>query len=240
MTEGPRLEVTDSLLHSQSNYYEARAPEYDDWFYRRGRYDRGEAATTRWFHEVDEVRTALASANWQDLDVLELAPGTGLWSLWLLEHGARLSVVDGSPAMLDQLRARLGGRAASVSYEIADLFAWSPGATFDRVFVGFFLSHVPRARLEQFLATVVAALRPGGVVAFVDSCREPTSTAADHVLPTQGDEVMTRRLDDGREFAIVKNFYEPDELVEVGARVGLTVQAAVTPTYFLYGTGTRS
>lgn len=41
-----------SLLHHQIAYYRARATEYDEWFYRQGRYDRGpEVRTNR--HHID-------------------------------------------------------------------------------------------------------------------------------------------------------------------------------------------
>ena len=39
------------LLDEQIEYYRARAPEYDEWFFRRGRYDRGEGHRRAWFAE---------------------------------------------------------------------------------------------------------------------------------------------------------------------------------------------
>jgi SAM-dependent methyltransferase len=176
---------------------------------------------------------------WRDREVLELAPGTGLWSEWLLRHGAQLSVVDGSPAMVDQLRQRLGSRLTDERVTIADLFSWQPPSTFDGVFFGFFVSHVPRNQLRAFFDRVASALRPGGIVGFVDSLREPTSTAHNHVLPDDGDEIMVRRLDDGREYDIVKNFYEAAELTLVAAEAGLSLAPTATARYFLYGSGVR-
>ena len=41
-------------------YYQARASEYDEWFLRQGRYDRGSAQNAPWFTEV----TVSASANY--------------------------------------------------------------------------------------------------------------------------------------------------------------------------------
>lgn len=226
MPEGDR-----ELLRGQLAYYEARAPEYDDWFFRRGRYDRGPAATERWFAEVEEARRALARVDWRGRHILELAPGTGLWTAWLLDQGARVTAVEGSPAMVEVLRARVGD---AVEVRVADLFEWTPDRPYDGVFFGFFLSHVPRERLEPFWHLVGAA-RGDGPVGFIDSLRSESSTAADHVLP-EGD-VMTRRLNDGREFEIVKTFLTPGEVAADAARAGLTVAVMATPTYFLYGTG---
>jgi demethylmenaquinone methyltransferase/2-methoxy-6-polyprenyl-1,4-benzoquinol methylase len=168
---------------------------------------------------------------------LELAPGTGLWTERLVAAGARLTVVDGSPAMLEQMAARLGTLAPSVSAVVADIFAYEPPREFDGLFAGFFVSHVPRARLGWFFELVARALRVGGIVALVDSLREASSTARDHVLPTG--EVMQRRLDDGRTFQVVKNFYEPAELESAARAAGLELAVDVTGRYFLFAAGRR-
>ena len=120
------------------------------------------------------------------------------------------------------------------------VFAWRPDRRYDAVCFGFWLSHVPDERLDDFLAMVASALRPGGKLFFVDGRREPTSTAADHQLPDEHTLVMTRRLNDGREFQIVKIFYEPAALAARFARAGLAVTVRETPTYFIYGTGERA
>lgn len=46
-------------LQEQVDYYRARASEYDEWFYRIGRYDRGREINQRWFNEVAVVKSAL-------------------------------------------------------------------------------------------------------------------------------------------------------------------------------------
>ena len=229
----------EQLLAGQLDYYQQRAPEYDDWFFRRGRYDRGPDANREWFAEIDDVRDTLGRTEWTGRSVLELASGTGLWTTWLLDHGAHVHAVDGSAAMLGQLRATVGSRDVPITTEQADLFTWFPTSTYDAVFFGFWLSHVPRARLATFFAMVASALRPGGVVGFVDSRRDPASTAVDHVLPDEGEQ-LTRRLNDGREFRIVKNFLAPTELREVAAAADVDLRVTTTARYFLVGLGTRN
>ena len=111
------------LLAEQAEYYRARAPEYDRWFERRGRYDRGEAATAQWFAEVDDVRRAFDALPLDGADVIELAPGTGIWTERLLDRAGQLTAVDASAEMIAENRTRLGARSASVTYVQADLFA---------------------------------------------------------------------------------------------------------------------
>lgn len=229
--------MSAELLAEQQHYYTARAPEYDDWFFRRGRYERGDEHAARWHGEATEVRWALERFQ-PSGHILELAPGTGLWTQQLLRYGASVSVVEGSAAMARELRRRIGG--APVTMTIADIFSWEPRRRYDTIFFAFWLSHVPAARFEGFWAAVRDALAPGGRVYLVDSLYEPRSTAKDHSLPgSEGEQVVRRRLDDGREFDVVKVFWTPETLSERLAGLGLLSELRSTERFFIHGAITR-
>lgn len=112
------------VLAEQAEYYRARAPEYDRWFFREGRYDRGEEATALWFSELEEVRAALARLPLDGADVLELAPGTGVWTELLVDRARQVTAVDISSEMVEENRRRLADNAQSLSFVLADLFEW--------------------------------------------------------------------------------------------------------------------
>jgi SAM-dependent methyltransferase len=227
------------LLDEQLAYYRARAPEYDEWWRRFGRYDRGPEATSRWTAEVAEVEAALDRFAPRG-SVLELACGTGWWTERLARQADRLTCVDASPEVIGLNRRRLAdARLPAPTYIEADLFAWTPAARFDVVFFSFWLSHVPPERFQSFWAAVAGALAPGGRVFFIDSLAEETSTARDHRLPRVGDVVQERRLNDGRTFRVVKLFHDPDELAAELQRLGWEANVARTATYFLHGTAGR-
>jgi hypothetical protein len=48
---------------------------------------------------------------------------------------------------------------------------------------------------------------------------------------------MTRRLDDGSEFRIVKRHYEPAQLGRRLAELGWRFDVRRTPEFFIYGSG---
>ena len=223
-------------LRQQLDYYRARATEYDQWWLRQGRYDRGEALNAQWFADAKVVSSAL-SAFHPAGRVLEFACGTGIWSEQLLPFASHLTVLDGSPEMLAINAARL--RSALVRYIEADLFQWQPDEQFDTVFFGFWLSHVPPWRFAEFWQLVRSCLLPGGRVFFVDSRHEQTSTAVDHSLPEPEATVLRRRLNDGREFQIYKIFYDPTDLTERLSELGWHFDLLQTDHYFLYGSGHR-
>lgn len=227
------------MLAEQQRYYQARAPEYDAWWERSGRYDRGAAANARWFAEVAALEAALARFAPRG-NVLEFACGTGLWTRLLAQHAERVTAVDGAAEMLALNRERLrgAGSRADIEYVQADLFSWRPRpASYDVCFFAFWLSHVPESRFAQFWELVASALRPGGRVFFIDSDRNESSTASDHRLPEGDEETMRRRLDDGREFLIFKRFYEPRRLENRLAELGFAMEVRRTGEFFLHGAG---
>ena len=233
--------MTDAILSEQLAYYRARAGEYDDWFYRRGRYDWGTELNARWFAEADIARQALHKLGPVDT-ALELACGTGIWTEELAQVARRVTALDGSPEVLELNRLRLAAldtNAPHVTHLQADLFAWEPDREFDLVIFCFWISHIPEERLDVFLDKVRRATRPGGRFFLVDSRNESTSMAKNHDRPTVESGVRVRKLNDGREFRVVKLFHEPEALAERFRRHGFDADIRTTPNYFLYGIGTR-
>lgn len=230
----------DALLDEQLRYYRARAGEYDDWWLRRGRYDRGAALNAAFLADTRAVEDALC--RWLDATrparALELACGTGLFTRHLAPRVGHLTAVDASAEVLALNRARLQGRP--IAYVEADVFTWQAAARFDCIFMSFWLSHVPPTRFDVFWRSVAAKLAPGGSVYVIDSAHEPTSTARDHPPPSRDEGIVTRRLDDGRTFRIVKVFWDPGTLAARLAPLGWQATLARTPRYFVHGTVRRT
>lgn len=224
----------DTLLQEQIAYYRARAGEYDQWFLRQGRYDHGPALNQQWFDEAGVVADSLAAFA-PTGRVLELACGTGLWTQHLARTASSLTAVDSSPEVIALNRERVG--RSDVEYIQADLFSWEPAGQYDFVFFSFWLSHVPPERFPSFWEMVYSALAPGGRVFFIDSLYSESSTANDHQLEGETATTLSRKLNDGREFRIVKVFYQPETLASKLAGLGWQMQVTATPNYFLYGSG---
>ncbi len=168
----------------------------------QGRYDRGRERNARWFAELDEVFTALDVFHLEG-EVLELAAGTGIWTQRLACAASTVTDVDASSEMLAINRVKVA--SPRVFYVLADLFSWHPDRVYDAVFFGFWLSHVPRERLDDFLRSCVGMLRPGGRVFFVDSRRPPDTPITPHQGAAPESQVAVRSLKDGRTFEIAKS-----------------------------------
>ena len=223
------------VIAEQVAYYRARAPEYDDWFYRRGAFDHGAEWNGRWRAEIDELAAALDAAR-PSGRILELACGTGIWTQRLAPPATALTCVDASPEVIALNRRRV--RRTSVRYVCADLFRWQPDARYDFVFFGFWLSHVPAESFLPFWSLVARCLAPDGRVFFADNRRPPDGSRVD-AEPRDGSARSRRRLADGREFEIVKIYHRPDDLEAQLAALGWRATVRGTKTFFLHGSAVK-
>ena len=224
------MEGTARLLEEQQAYYRARAPEYDDWWFKRGRHERPPEVRRAWAAEVAALDAALDAFDPRGA-VLELAAGTGLWTSRLVRSATSVTAVDASPEVLELNRDGIGG-GAPVEYVVADLFDWEPPRRYDVVFFSFWISHVPPGRFEDFWALVDRALAPGGRVHLIDNAP-----------PRDGNDaeggVSRRELADGRTWDIVKRYWAPDELRDRLAPLGWVADLCSTGRFFLHGSVVR-
>src|SRR5262249_36496054 len=144
-------------LAGQVDYYRRRADEYDVTAY-------GDlpAARARIVRLVDEMRPTGR--------VLEIACGTGLWTQALATVADTVTAIDAAPEAVRIAPERVP--AANVSFEVADVFAWTAaadaGPTYDVIFFSAWLSHVPTDRVDQFWQSLRGWLAADGRVLFID------------------------------------------------------------------------
>ncbi len=210
----------------QKRYYAERAPEYDDWWYRRGRYELEPDRLARWRDDAAEVEDALGALA-PIGSVLELAAGTGIWTRKLVELAERVVAVDANAETLAL-------NTSDAELVQADVFEWRPAMSFDLVFFSFWLSHVPEERFDEFWNLVRSALKPGGRVFLVDSGAGDSA----HTGTDQAEWEETRSLADGRTFRIVKRRWSPAELAARVRPLGFELDLRETTNgHFLYGSG---
>jgi demethylmenaquinone methyltransferase/2-methoxy-6-polyprenyl-1,4-benzoquinol methylase len=229
--------MTEQTIQEQIAYYKARAKEYDEWFYRIGRYDRGLEINQRWFDEVAALKNVVQQVGTVE-SILELACGTGIWTQELLKIGKQITALDASQEMIEINRQKLN-KALNVEYRQLDLFSWQPDKQYDLVFFSFWLSHVPPAKVDEFLSKVYNSVLPGGKVLLIDSYFEITSSAKDHPLQDKNEIYQRRKLNDEREFQIFKIYYQPDVLLNKLTQAGFQAEVRLTDTYFIYAQGVK-
>jgi ubiquinone/menaquinone biosynthesis C-methylase UbiE len=195
--------IRKNLLQEQLDYYRARAAEYDASLESMddSGASEGQPGEEEWTQAVNSL-LGLGPCE----RVLELAGGTGIWTKELTRIAKDLTVLDGSPEMLEINRLKINH--PKVRYERADLFDWVPEREYDLVFFAFWLSHVPPELVEPFLDKMQRAVSRGGYVFIVD---EPAGGKQVSGLVQEG-MYQQRTLQDGRTFNIVKVYYDPKDI----------------------------
>jgi len=173
-------------------YYDQRAPEYDDWYLGRGLFEPRDREG--WDAELDHLFSVIGALG--QGRTLDVACGTG----FLTRH-LRGDVVglDQSKRMLDEAHKR----APSVTYVQGDGLALPfVDQSFDRVFTGHFYGHLEPAERERFLAE---ARRVAPELVVVDASRTHSEVDA-HMSP--------RVLNDGSTWEVFKRYFTGPGLAE--------------------------
>ena len=138
----------------------------DDWFLRRGPYERGAIHDTAWAAELDVV------TRWLDGLPLagridEPAAGTGFFSPLLADKG-ELHASDEDAAALDIARERLVAHRLLAHLHVADAWAAPADGLADGLLASFLTGRVRGAGLDRAAAALRVRLRTGGTLALID------------------------------------------------------------------------
>ncbi len=173
-------------------YYDARAPEYDEWYLGLGRFDGLDRGN--WDVDVHELERAVAALP--PCRTLDVACGTG----FLTRHlRGEVTALDQSPRMLEIVAERVPAATLVSSDALALPFA---DAAFERVFTGHFYGHLEDDDRIRFLAE---ARRVGGELVVVDTIRREDRK------PVQWEE---RVLNDGSRWQVYKRYFTPEQLCD--------------------------
>jgi len=187
-------------LREMEAYYGVRA-SYHDRGYSKPNYLEAWSRHAQCFQEL------LAGRN-----VLEVACGTGHWTAVLADVANSVVAVD----LSDEMLAYAGKKAyvkGNVRIQCADAYLLTDvRGSFDAGFAFDWWSHIPKSKIAPFLTTFHGKLQSGSVVVFSDWLHD---TGWDELFLRNDDEgnvVQLRRVPDGRQFEVIKNFPSETDL----------------------------
>ena len=182
------------------DYYRRRATEYEA-IYAKPERQRDLAFLREWIPERLKGR-----------HVLEVACGTGYWTVLLAREAAGVVATDGAEEPMCIAKSKdYGGH--DVRFEIADAYGLPERlGRFDGAFAGFWWSHIPFSRLESFLRSLHARLERGARALLLDNCYVEGSSTPLAQRDAEGNSYQLRRLKDGSESRVLKNFPSETEL----------------------------
>ena len=188
-------------------YYRQRADEYEEIYGRddpvRQREQRGIAEALR--------------ETFRGRNVIEIACGTGFWTYYLSETALRITGTDILEDVLEIAGRKQYG--CPVTFCMADAYNL---AFRDKVFgggvAGFWFSHIPKDQIDSFIDGLHRILKDGAKVLMADNVYIPG--IGGELVKREHDEntYKLRKLKDGSEYLVLKNYYTVAELTEIYSR----------------------
>jgi len=165
--------------------------------------------------------------------VLELACGTGYWTEVIAASAAQVTAIDINEEVLQIARAKSYPQRR-VTFLAGDCYA-PPGSgrSHDALFAGFWWSHVALEKLDSFLQGILLSIKPGALIAFLDNNYVEGSSTPVARRDAAGNGYQLRKLEDGSEHEVLKNFPAEGELIQRASRHGWGANVELLEHYWL-------
>jgi ubiquinone/menaquinone biosynthesis C-methylase UbiE len=210
-----------SIESSMVSYYAGRAQEYERIYHKPERQQ-----------DLQRLRE-FVGRTFEASHVFEVACGTGYWTEVLTRTAASVLATDINEEVLAVARTKpIDSRKVIFRQEDAYALTVLP-RKFDAGFAGFWWSHIPRARLQSFLAGFHRLLAPGARLVFMDNAYVEGSSTPISRVDDYGDTYQMRRLDDGSQHEVLKNFPSESALRATVDGMGLGVQVEFLQYYWI-------
>lgn len=190
---------------TMTEYYSFRAAEYEKIYNREDPVRQAE----------QQAITEAMRQTFKDNTVLEVACGTGYWTERYADVAKHVTATD---LTVETLEIAMGKSIPNTDFQICDAYDLS-GITaesdYDAACANFWFSHIPKARIREFLTGLHSKLSNGSVVFVADNVY--VEGVGDTLVSHEGnpDTYKLRQLENGTTYEILKNYYSENELREI-------------------------
>jgi ubiquinone/menaquinone biosynthesis C-methylase UbiE len=185
------------------DYYAKRANEYER-IYQKPERQKDLAGLRKLFRQI------LAGH-----DVLEIACGTGYWTQIISQTAKSVTATDINEEVLQIARAK--NYADKVIFEKVDAFnlSLSHQNNFTAGLAAAWWSHLRKAQIRDFLFQFHRLFSPGSTIVFMDNRFVPGSNTPITRTDAEGNTYQLRKLENGDEHEVLKNFPSEKEVREI-------------------------
>jgi demethylmenaquinone methyltransferase/2-methoxy-6-polyprenyl-1,4-benzoquinol methylase len=194
------------LIEEMIRYYEAHAPWHDECL----SYESIESTEALLEPVIRSLETTIAGKH-----ILEIACGTGNWTQVLAKRALSVTAIDSSPKALEIAEEKLADHTNVVlsqcdAYDLSEI-----KGSFDVLFASDWWSHMPIGALPFFLETAIGKLKADSKAVFLDMFSREHFEKEPCYYDSDNNRVSRRRVPDGSEYDVVKNFPDKAELERI-------------------------
>jgi demethylmenaquinone methyltransferase/2-methoxy-6-polyprenyl-1,4-benzoquinol methylase len=193
---------SNSTTPHLEHYYSKRAAEYEQIYQKPERQ-----------HELEWLRKRVPGI-YRRRTVLEVACGTGYWTQFIARTAKKVHACDINDSVLEIAREKPlpKDRVSFFKADAVSLEGVPDGC--DAAFAGFWWSHVKKSELSRFVKNLAAHLERGAVVGILDNQYAEGSSTAISRRDAEGNTYQMRKLANGEQHEVLKNFPTASELAE--------------------------
>lgn len=159
-------------------------------------------------------------------DILEIACGTGNWTEVLAKRAASILATDVNNSVLQIAQNKKYNN--NVTFMVMDAYSLENiDRRIDAAFAADWWSHVPKSMIPTFIENLHNRLGHNAKIIIVDMFPKK-SDLADCYNDDEGNLIGRRKLPDGREYAVIKNFYSEKDIKNIFKNLGRKIE------YFCY------
>ena len=199
-------------------YYDERAEEYDEIYE-----GKGPATCSREVYAIDIEGIGKFAESFGTGNLLDIACGSGYWLKLFYNKCSTFTFLDQSEQMLKLCRKKAENFevieiSSFIKSDILD-YSFEETVKFDCALIGFLLGHFTIAQEEIFFKKLKRLLRPGAEILIIDSTWNKGRAKTLHK-----EDVVERRLNDGRTFKIYKKYFDEEDLPALLNFYGISVK----------------
>jgi ubiquinone/menaquinone biosynthesis C-methylase UbiE len=185
-------------------YYRDRAREYEEVYEWRDPYRQEEQLLME-----TEMKQFLSGT-----DLIDVGCGTGYWTLRVSETVKSIIGVDINQSVLDIATTK--NYQCPTEFRVMDAYKLEyPVNAFSGALASFWLSHVLKENLDNWIDQVHRILRPGARVFVSDNTYVDGISGEFVKKPGDSNTYRLRTLNDGSKHLILKNYFTAEELWEL-------------------------
>jgi len=154
----------------------------------------------------------ILSGTFQNLDVLEIACGTGYWTQFISNSAKSILATDCNVEMLE-IAKKKNYMNCKVSFITSDAYSLANvKRKFTGGFCGFWWSHIPNEKLSEFISIFHSKLQDGAIVIMIDNIYVEGNSTPIVRYDDKGNSYQIRKLENGSEYEVLKNFPSKNQI----------------------------
>ena len=183
-------------------YYSERAIEYENIYLKPARKD-----------DLEKVTVTLQNI-FRNKNLIEIACGTGYWTERISQTAKSVYAIDINKSVLEIAKSKSYSQN-NVSFANIDLYELNTAEQYENLFGGFIVSHIKLQEIHNFINIISRFVKADGKIVLLDNNYVEGSSSPIIYTDKSGNTYQKRKLKDGSEHIIVKNFLTREYLLKL-------------------------